>query len=98
MANLCLAVILLACTLLAECKKNSIEKKYAVTTFVMGEYFLGALALGQSLVDVGSKMTRIAIVTPDMPQKERDALSYFWEVKLFNPSRVHDLTSIFVYE
>ena len=32
------------------------RKKYAAVTLVMGEYVFGALALGQSLVDVGSKV------------------------------------------
>lgn len=56
------------------------KKKNAAVTFVMGEYFYGALALGQSLVDVGSDLTRVAIVTADMPSGQRKALSHFWKV------------------
>jgi hypothetical protein len=86
-----LAQIGLACVILCvsmafakhSSTKPSKKKNNAVATFVMGEYFYGALALGQSLVDVGSDLERIAIVTPDMPKEHRTALSFFWKVRTF---------------
>ncbi|CAE7646431.1 GYG1, partial [Symbiodinium microadriaticum] len=49
----------------------------------MGErsgYSAGAIALGQSLVDVGSKISRIALVTPEVEEFNRKSLSKLWTV------------------
>ena len=56
----------------------------AIITLVTGAespYTAGAMALGQSLVDVGSTLTRVVMVTPDVDAKSRESMSPLWEVK-----------------
>ena len=56
----------------------------AIITLVTGTespYTAGAMALGQSLVDVGSTLPRIVMVTPDVDPKSRESMSSLWEVK-----------------
>jgi glycogenin len=55
----------------------------AVVTLVTGAsspYASGAIALGQSLIDVGSKLKRVVMVTPEVEKKTRDSMSRYWEV------------------
>jgi alpha-N-acetylglucosamine transferase len=55
----------------------------AVVTLVTGPsspYASGAIALGQSLVDIGSKLRRVVMVTPDVEKKTRDTMKTLWEV------------------
>lgn len=54
----------------------------------MGEksgYSAGAIALGQSLKDVGSKLSRIVLVTPDVEDFNRKSLAKLWEVIEVDP-------------
>ena len=67
---------------------REINDKNAVVTLVTGAnsgYVSGAIALGQSLIDVGSKLTRVAMVTPDIDQKARDMMGHIWEVVEVQP-------------
>ncbi len=53
----------------ASSKKPSKSKRDAVVTLVAGEangYDGGAIALGQSLINVGSKLHRVLLVDPDV--------------------------------
>jgi hypothetical protein len=57
--------------------------KLAIVTLVMGEnsgYASGALALGQSIKDVGSSLERIALVTPEVAESSRKSLAKLWNV------------------
>eukprot|EP01041_Mallomonas_annulata_P008312 gene8312-17110_t len=57
--------------------------KNAVVTLVTGVnsgYTAGAIALGQSLKDVKSKLHRIVMVTPEVDQQSRKQMSKVWEV------------------
>ena len=61
-----LAVVLL----LAQARAQ--EVKAAIVTLLMGEqsgYVQGAVALGQSLIDVKSVLDRVCIVTPEVPRE-----------------------------
>lgn len=64
-----------------------ITSKNAVVTLVTGNtgYQAGALALGQSLVDVGSNLRRVVMVTPDVEKKTRKSLSKLWEIREVEP-------------
>ena len=60
----------------------------AVVTLVTGTespYTAGAIALGQSLKDVGSKLTRVVMVTPDVDQKSRNSMSSLWNIVQVEP-------------
>ena len=60
-----------------------ITSKHAAVTLVTGVesgYSSGAIALGQSLIDVGSKLRRVVMVTPEVPKETRDSMSKIWEV------------------
>jgi hypothetical protein len=64
------------------------RKKHAIVTLVMGSdtgYISGAVALGQSLVDVASQTRRVCMVTPDVPAPSREDLAQFWEVRVVEP-------------
>lgn len=57
--------------------------KNAVVTLVTGVnsgYVAGANALGQSLIDVKSKLRRVVMVTPEVEISSRRQLSKIWEV------------------
>ncbi len=59
------------------------DGKFAAVTLVMGSetgYHLGALALGQSLIDIGNNWRRVALVTPEVPSDARKQLSTLWDV------------------
>ena len=43
-------------------------------------YSAGAIALGQSLIDVDSKLTRVVLVTPEVEEFNRLLLAKFWKV------------------
>lgn len=61
----------------------------------MAGYSSGALALGQSIKDVGSKLHRVVMVTPDVPESSREPLSHLWEVIEIEPifcNHKHNLT------
>ena len=56
----------------------------AIITLVTGTespYTAGAMALGQSLVDVGCTLPRIVMVTPDVDPKSRESMSSLWEIQ-----------------
>ena len=62
---------------------RKVTDKNAVVTLVTGAssgYTSGAMALGQSLIDVGSKLRRVVMVTPDVDQNSRNLMSDSWEV------------------
>ena len=62
--------------------------KNAVVTLVTGVnsgYVAGAIALGQSLVDVKSKLSRVVMVTPEVDQGSRKQMSIFWNVIEVDP-------------
>lgn len=61
--------------------------KTAVVTLVMGEsgYVAGAIALGQSLIEQGSKMQRVVLVTPDVSKESRDSMNKLWKVVVTDP-------------
>ena len=59
-------------------------RRAAVVTLVSGTeggYNAGAMALGQSLVDVASKLHKICMVTEDVTQDIRLTLQSLWEVR-----------------
>ena len=61
----------------------SSKDMYAVVTLVMGKdtnYNAGAIALGQSLIDVGSKLHRICMVTEEVPNDIRSSMQKLWQV------------------
>ena len=65
-----------------------ITSKHAAVTLVTGVdsgYSSGAIALGQSLIDVGSKLRRVVMVTPEVPKETRDSMSKIWEVREVQP-------------
>lgn len=65
-----------------------ITDKNAVVTLVTGDeggYSAGAVALGQSLIDVGSKLRRIVMVTPEVSEPIRKSMSNLWEVREVEP-------------
>ena len=65
-----------------------ITSKHAAVTLVTGDdsgFSLGAIALGQSLIDVGSKLRRVVMVTPDVSKESRDSMSKIWEVREVKP-------------
>ena len=62
---------------------KDVTEKNAVVTLVTGTlsgYTSGAIALGQSLIDVGSKLRRVVMVTPNVDRKSRDSMKRIWEV------------------
>lgn len=83
---LCVALVTFCIQPCAAKVPNS--ERNAVITLVMGEnsgYAAGAIALGQSLIDVGSKMKRIVMVTPDVDEGNRQAMAHLWEVVEVEP-------------
>lgn len=64
--------------------RGSEKKIGAVTTLISGKssagYVSGALALGQSIKDVGSKLELVALVTEEVPKQGRESLSKLWSV------------------
>jgi glycogenin glucosyltransferase len=63
-------------------------RDHALVTLISGErsgYEYGAVALGESLKLVGSKMKRIALVTPEVDEIGRSLLSIHWEVREVEP-------------
>mmetsp|Transcript_11732 Transcript_11732/g.17770 ORF Transcript_11732/g.17770 Transcript_11732/m.17770 type:complete len:440 (+) Transcript_11732:122-1441(+) len=76
----------LCCTYCTDVAPNA--RDHAVVTLIMGQnsgYTAGALALGQSLLDVGSKLSRIAMVTPEVEDFNRNSLSRLWKVVEVEP-------------
>jgi hypothetical protein len=72
---------------------NDRLKRYAAVTLVTGAgsgngngYTSGAIALGQSLRDVGSVLELVAMVSPDVPSSDRAAMRRVgWEVSEVEP-------------
>lgn len=67
---------------------HGISDKNAAVTLVTGSsspYVAGAIALGQSLIDVGSKLKRVVMVTPDVEHSARSSLSHIWDVVEVEP-------------
>jgi hypothetical protein len=67
---------------------QEINERNAVVTLVTGHssgYVSGAIALGQSLIDIGSVLKRVIMVTPDVEKASRDSLSHIWEVVEVQP-------------
>ena len=66
------------------------SKRNAVVTLVTGVnsgYSAGAVALGQSIISVGSKLARVAMVTPEVDEGARRQMSLVWEVVEVEPVR-----------
>jgi hypothetical protein len=60
-----------------------VYEKTAMATLVTGSdmgYVNGSLALAQSLIDIGSKLHRIVLVTPSVKKSARKLLRKFYEV------------------
>lgn len=73
--------VLIVCV--RDVKAREVSDVNAVVTLVTGAsspYASGAIALGQSLIDVGSKLKRVVMVTPEVEQKTRDTMKPFWEI------------------
>ena len=69
-------------------RHNVCAQRHALVTLVTGAnspYISGALTLAQSLVDVGSALHRIALVTPDVSADSRENLAAMWEVRGVDP-------------
>ena len=67
---------------------KEVTDKNAIVTLVTGPssgYASGAIALGQSLIDVGSKLRRIVMVTPDVEEKVRNSMNHIWEIREVQP-------------
>lgn len=58
------------------------SSKYAYVALLMGNsaYFLGALVLGYSLRTVETQYDIVIMVTPDVPQKQKEILSEFFKI------------------
>jgi hypothetical protein len=57
--------------------------RHAMVTLVMGSnsgYVAGAIALGQSLIDVGSKLARVVMVTDDVDEQSRQSMAKIFQV------------------
>jgi hypothetical protein len=54
-------------------------------SFCRSGYSAGAIALGQSLVDVGSQLARVVLVTPEVEQSNRELMSKLWTVIEIQP-------------
>jgi hypothetical protein len=64
-------------------KKSKTASTYAVVTLVTGTnsgYVSGAIALGQSIKNIGSKLHRVVMVTPEVEESSRKHLSTLYEV------------------
>lgn len=67
-------------------KSKDTEKKKpgAVVTLVSGSnsvgYVSGAMALGQSIKDIGSKLDLIVLVTNEVPNEGRKEMAKLWKV------------------
>lgn len=64
------------------------REKNAVVTLVTGVnsgYVAGAIALGQSLIDVKSKLRRVVMVTPEVESGSKRQLAKIWEVIVVQP-------------
>jgi hypothetical protein len=48
-------------------------------------YSAGALALGQSLIDISSRLSRVCLVTPTVEEVYRKQLSSVWKVVQVEP-------------
>jgi alpha-N-acetylglucosamine transferase len=62
---------------------QEINERNAIVTLVTGHssgYVSGAIALGQSLIDIGSVLKRVIMVTPDVEKASRESLSHMWEI------------------
>lgn len=73
---------LLHCSFLLSCSSSS-SPRNAVVTLVTGStsgYVSGALALGQSLLNVGSQLPRVVMVTPEVEASSRKQLAHLYEV------------------
>ena len=73
---------LLLCSFLLSCEPSP-SPRNAVVTLVTGKasgYVSGALALGQSLVNVGSRLPRVVMVTPEVETSSRSQLAHLYEV------------------
>jgi lipopolysaccharide biosynthesis glycosyltransferase len=65
---------------------NNNNNRYAIVTLITGnEYFSGALALGQSLIDSNTKLDLIAMCTPDVSKENRASLSKIWKIRNVEP-------------
>lgn len=79
-------VIVIVCLSCSHCWE--ITSKNAVVTLVTGTqngYHTGAIALGQSIIDVGSKLRRVVMVTPDVDDAARKSMGKLWEVREVKP-------------
>lgn len=82
-----LLIVLLA-TYATYTTAKEVTDKNAIVTLVTGPssgYASGAIALGQSIIDVGSKLRRIVMVTPDVDEKVRSSMKHIWEVYEVQP-------------
>lgn len=64
------------------CNAKKARIKNAVVTLVMGTnngFIMGAIALGQSLIDSGSILKRVVMVTPEVDQRSRRILRKVWD-------------------
>ena len=83
--SLIIALLVICATYTAA---KEVTDRNAVVTLVTGPssgYASGALALGQSLIDVGSKLRRVVMVTPDVEEKVRNSMKHIWEVRVVQP-------------
>jgi hypothetical protein len=86
-------LLILACVLIIsriDIQAREINERNAVVTLVTGSssgYVSGAIALGQSLIDIGSVLKRVVMVTPDVEQASRDTLSHIWEIVEVQPTK-----------
>jgi hypothetical protein len=58
---------------------------FHLTFSIRSGYSAGAIALGQSLVDVGSQLTRVVLVTPEVEDSNRQLMSKLWTVIEIQP-------------
>ena len=82
------ALLLVASYQLNGADARKVTDKNAVVTLVTGAssgYVSGALALGQSLIDVDSELRRVVMVTPDVNKAMRDSMKNIWEVVEVQP-------------
>lgn len=80
-----------------EIQAREINERNAVVTLVTGRqsgYISGAIALGQSLIDIGSSLRRVIMVTPDVEQTSRDSISHLWEIVEVQPIKCNHISNL----
>lgn len=96
--GLCPVLILVLSSMLpvVSAHRQPTYRENAVVTLVSGHksgYAYGAVALGESLKLHGSKMHRIAMITPDVDHESRQLIALLWDIVEVEPIYCRDRSS-----